>query len=78
MTSNASQNEKVTFSSNGDEAAKSGTAFDPAGPSFYNASERDLMRRQRQAGNAIMRDAARLRGYRLHPLLSAGKIVEPT
>lgn len=38
---------------------------------YLPASERDSIKRQLQAGNAIMRDAARTRGYKLHPLLAS-------
>lgn len=48
------------------------------GPSCYNASERDSIKRQLQAGNAIIRDAARARGYKLHPLLAKRLAEEPT
>lgn len=38
---------------------------------FYNASEKELITRQLQAGNEIAREYGRGRGYSLHPLLVA-------
>lgn len=68
MTSPVSQSVRATSSLDGD-ASVNGTACEP-GPSCYDASEIESIKRQLQTGNAIMRDAARDRGYKLHPRLA--------
>ncbi len=40
------------------------------GPTYYDAFELASIKRQLQAGNAIVRDAARSRSYKLHRLLA--------
>lgn len=72
MASNVSRKPKGKSSPNSPEISSNDLEQEP-GKSFYSASELNLIRRQLRAGNAVMRDAARGRGYRLHPKLAKKK-----
>ena len=69
MNSTASLNVRANLSCNGDENVRRVMGSEP-GPSYYTTSEQASIRQQLQAGNAVMRDAAQARGYKLHPLLA--------